>query len=119
MRILSRKRASRRTVALLVAIFQFAITLAPALHPILHPDPIDVAADSETAIRQSDNDYQSENHDTCFLCRVTPETQSVPECGRITPAGSAVELSLEPSERPALSQTLSSTNQARAPPSFS
>jgi hypothetical protein len=119
MKILSRKRGSRRSVALLVAISQFAITLAPALHPILHPDPIGVAVDSETALRVCGSEYRSDNHDTCFLCRVTPETQAVPDCGRTTPAGSAVELGFEPIERPLLSQTLTSTNRARAPPSLS
>lgn len=118
MKLLSRKRASRRSVAFLVAAFQFAITLAPALHPILHPDPIGVAVDSETAIRESGSEHRSDNHDTCFLCRVTPETQAVPDCGRTTPAGSAVELGLELIERPPLSQTLTSTNRARAPPSL-
>lgn len=117
MKILSRKRASRQTIAFVVAVFQFAITLAPALHPLLHHDLLGVASNSETAIRESGTEYRSENHDTCFLCRVTPETQAAPDAGRITLANPAVERGLDPIEQAPLSQTFTATYQARAPPS--
>jgi hypothetical protein len=117
MKILSRKRASRRSIAFLVAVSQFAITLAPALHPLLHHDLVSVASDSETAVRQSGTEYRSENHDTCFLCRVVPETQVAPDMGQITLARPAVEPGLDATDQAPLSRTFTATYQARAPPS--
>ena len=97
MKILSRKRASRQTIALVVAVFQFAITLAPALHPLLHHHLLCVASNSETAIRESGTEYRSENHDTCFLCR-KPRRHPTPGVSR-SPARPRSEVSNRPSGR--------------------